>query len=83
MRFRGTLIPLISQLLLSLLLAWLLLVQQLWIFSAIIAILWILNVYWLNQSLQSTERELQNALRNSEVGDYNFYWPEQKSGGFG
>ncbi|QNR22638.1 sensor histidine kinase [Croceimicrobium hydrocarbonivorans] len=81
MRFRGTLIPLLSQLLLSLLFAWLLLVQHLWIFSALMAILWILNAYWLNQRLQSTERELQNALRNSEVGDYNFYWPEQKSGG--
>ncbi len=70
----------ITLLMLSLALAWFLLIKEWWIFSSFIAVLWIANARWLFVQQYRIEKEMQAILRNSVAEDYNFHFPEKDNG---
>lgn len=74
-------ILLLSQLALSLLFAWLLIIEGWWIFSVVTLILWLLNARALFRLQSKFERNIQEALQNSVAEDFNFHWPENTKQG--
>lgn len=78
MNSRAKTLLLISQLVLSLLLAWLIIAQEWWIFSAACLLLWVLNAWALLRAQNKFERDLESTLQNSIAEDFNFFWPEKK-----
>lgn len=81
MNSRAKIYLLVSQLALSLLLAWLIFAQKWWIFSAACLFLWFLNAWGLFRAQSRFERHLHSALQNSIAEDFNFFWPEKKAKG--
>lgn len=69
------------QLVLSLALAWISLIQQWWVFSLLILIAWLINARALLKIQRRVEEDLQSTLQNSVAEDYNFHWPIKEEQG--
>ncbi|MCR9154999.1 MAG: ATP-binding protein [Bacteroidetes bacterium] len=70
---------LFSLLALSLLLAWVLMVQHWWIFSLLLFLVWAFNAYLLLGQLQKLDHDLDRSLSNSLAQDYNFQFSEKNA----